>query len=253
MLRLVFVMVALFIIAGCATNNLPETVPSAVTVDQAMKQIGQGFREMKSALDGNDGDKVVRTGLVPSETTVTFKLTRSQDDSSKLAIDLSNPIIQDANNSGGTISAELGTAVAHEVGNTITIKLASSLSYLSKKVTEKCVTAKDDGGKDKKTCTTTTTNEIDPTALGAYKDWLAISSGSNSPLLFDAPGGNTPGLGHLFRKTPDGIDAGLISPSVRLVPKDVFTNICKACLQGGALSNEFGINNICKYIKCAAN
>jgi|ERR1043165_2030123 len=67
------------LMSACATGKVvPE--PSNISREAAMKSVGEGLKQMKEA----QGD--MKTGLLPSEVTVTFYVAAKASDSSNLAI-----------------------------------------------------------------------------------------------------------------------------------------------------------------------
>ena len=113
------VLVAALTVSACATGKVvPE--PSNITLEAAMKSVGEGLRQMKDA----QGD--IKTGLLPSEVTVTFNVTVSAADSSKLAISAStSPAAQLP--VSGSLTGELSSAISAARGNVVTIKFTNLL------------------------------------------------------------------------------------------------------------------------------
>ena len=105
--------------ACCATSKIvPE--PSAITLEAAMKSVGEGLKQMKLA----EGD--IKTGLLPSEVTVSFNVTASATDSTKLLISASTVPAPQLPVSGG-VTADLSSAITANRGNTITIRFTNVL------------------------------------------------------------------------------------------------------------------------------
>ena len=105
--------------SACATGKVvPE--PSNITLEAAMKSVGEGLKQMKDA----QGD--IKTGLLPSEVTVTFNVTASASDNSKLAITVSTPQAAQLPVSG-SLTGELSSAISAARGNVITIKFTNLL------------------------------------------------------------------------------------------------------------------------------
>ncbi len=104
-------------LAGCATETIVSQ-PSRITLENALKSVGQGLYDMKEA------QKDVKTGLIPSEVTVTFNITASGSDDGKLYVEVSsNPA------GGGTAKAgaEYGSKLSAQRGNQITVKFTNLL------------------------------------------------------------------------------------------------------------------------------
>ncbi len=105
--------------ACCATGKIvPE--PSNITLEAAMKSVGEGLKQMKEA-QGH-----IKTGLLPSEVTVTFNVTASATDNTKLAIAASTPQVPQIPVSG-SVTADLSSAITANRGNAITIKFTNVL------------------------------------------------------------------------------------------------------------------------------
>ena len=96
--------------------------PSQITFVCAMKQLGAGFREMAKA----QGD--IKTGLVASEASITFNVTASAKDTSKLFIDLSIAPVKPYPKIGN-VGGEVTGSSEGQRGNTITIKFVSLLNF----------------------------------------------------------------------------------------------------------------------------
>jgi hypothetical protein len=87
-LKLGLLLLVATMLGGC-TSFSPAKVtgePSQVTIEAALESVGKGLSGMRTAI--GDG----KTGLVPAEVTVTFKLAASATESNKLTVDLSVPI-----------------------------------------------------------------------------------------------------------------------------------------------------------------
>jgi deferrochelatase/peroxidase EfeB len=96
-----------------------------------MKSVGEGLKQMKDA-QGN-----ITTGLLPSEVTVTFNVTASASDSSKLVITASTPTAATLPVSG-SFTGDLSSAISAARGNVVTIKFTNLLfspenQFLTKK------------------------------------------------------------------------------------------------------------------------
>jgi hypothetical protein len=118
LLRCVLVLAA-FSLSGCAAGQIVPK-PSDITLQAAMKSVGQGLKEMKEA----QGD--IKTGLLPSEVIVTFNVTASATDSSKLAVSVSSPQMPQVPVSG-SITGDASSAISAARGNVVTIKFTNLL------------------------------------------------------------------------------------------------------------------------------
>ena len=104
-------------LVGCASSHIVPQ-PGKITLENALKSVGQGLYDMKVA------QKDVKTGLVPSEVTVTFNITATGSDDAKLYVELSTIPV-----AGGTakVGGELGSKLSAERGNQITVKFTNLL------------------------------------------------------------------------------------------------------------------------------
>jgi hypothetical protein len=117
------ILAIVIILSGCVSMNPKQVAePSEITLACAMKQLGAGFQEMAHAQGG------LKTGLIASEASVTFNVTASAKDSSKLAIDLSFAPIKPYPKTGN-LGGELADSSEGQRGNTITVKFVSLLSF----------------------------------------------------------------------------------------------------------------------------
>ena len=115
----ILVAASLSMSACCGTSKIvPE--PSNITLEAAMKSVGEGLKNMKEAEGG------IKTGLLPSEVTVSFNVAASAADSTKLAIVASTPQVPQVPVSG-SVSADLSSAITANRGNSITIKFTNIL------------------------------------------------------------------------------------------------------------------------------
>lgn len=107
------------LVSACTTGRV---VPKAskITLQDAMKAVGEGLKEMKTA----QGD--IKTGLLPSEVIVTFNVTASASDSTKLALTVSTPPMPQVPISGSA-TGEVSNAISAARGNVITVKFANIL------------------------------------------------------------------------------------------------------------------------------
>ena len=99
------------LLTGCASVVVPQ--PAQITLQEAMKQVGEGLKSMKEAQGG------LRTGLVPDELEVTFNVTASGEQGGKLTLE-ATPIVTVPNIGG---KAELSNAYTAKRSNQITLKL----------------------------------------------------------------------------------------------------------------------------------
>jgi hypothetical protein len=108
-----------FSMSACATGKVVPD-PSNITLEAAMKSVGEGLKQMKEA----QGD--IKTGLLPSEVTVTFNVTASASDNSKLALTVSTPQATQLPLSG-SLTGDVSSAISAARGNVITIKFTNLL------------------------------------------------------------------------------------------------------------------------------
>ena len=87
------------LLTGCASVVVPQ--PAKITIQEAMKQVGEGLKSMKEAQGG------LRTGLVPDELEVTFNVTASGEQGGKLTLE-ATPIIT-MPNIGGKLNLAMHT------------------------------------------------------------------------------------------------------------------------------------------------
>jgi len=117
----ILVAASLSMVAGCCGGTkwiVPE--PSKITLEAAMKSVGEGLKQMKTA----EGD--IKTGLLPSEVTITFNVTASATDDKSLHIAASTPQVPQIPVSG-SVTADLSSAIAANRGNSVTIKFTNIL------------------------------------------------------------------------------------------------------------------------------
>jgi hypothetical protein len=110
-------LVPVAVLSGCNTGQIvPE--PGKITLEEAMTSVGKGLANMKAAEGG------IRTGLSPSEVTVTFNISASATDTGKLYVEVGAP-------TGSAITGKIGGEASTETktsrGNQITIKFANLL------------------------------------------------------------------------------------------------------------------------------
>ncbi|OHB77412.1 MAG: hypothetical protein A2Z25_01245 [Planctomycetes bacterium RBG_16_55_9] len=104
-------------LAGCASSRIVDQ-PSKITLEEALKSVGQGLHDMKEA------QKDVKTGLIPAEVSVTFNIAASGSDDGKLYVELSSVPVQAGMAEG---HGELGSKLSAERGNQITVKFVNLL------------------------------------------------------------------------------------------------------------------------------
>jgi hypothetical protein len=109
---------ATFFAGGCATFTPQKVVgdPSKVTIGEALKSVGEGLNDMRLAIGEN------KTGLIPSEVTVNFKLAASATDAGKLTVDLSVPLTSGGAAGSGKLGGEASRSAEGSRSNEITIK-----------------------------------------------------------------------------------------------------------------------------------
>jgi hypothetical protein len=109
------VVVTMSLSGGCAT--LPKEAKE-ISIQQALGELGTGLKQMRENIGSS------KTGLMPSEAEVTFKLTASGKNSGGLALDLTP-----SESYTKAIAPELKGSIAierlAEKANTITIKFKS--------------------------------------------------------------------------------------------------------------------------------
>jgi hypothetical protein len=105
-------------ISACATHKVVPDA-SSISLQDAMKSVGEGLKQMKDA-QGN-----LTTGLLPSEVVVTFNVTASASDGSKLVITSSTQVPQLPVSVGFT--GDLSSAISAARGNVVTIKFTNLL------------------------------------------------------------------------------------------------------------------------------
>ena len=117
MRRLAVILGTAVALASCrSTTIVPE--PGKITLEDAMKSVGAGLVAMHSA-EGN-----LRTGLVPSEVTVTFNISASATDAEKLYVEVGAPAAAPVTGKAG---GEVSTTSTSTRGNQITIKFSNLL------------------------------------------------------------------------------------------------------------------------------
>jgi hypothetical protein len=116
--------VSLAFLSGCASLSPGKVTgdPSEVTVENALKSVGRGLAEMRAEIGKQ------KTGLIPSEITVNFKLAASAKDASKLTVDLSVPLTSGGAAGTAKVGGEIGGSSEGSRGNEITIKFVNLLT-----------------------------------------------------------------------------------------------------------------------------
>lgn len=116
-------LVIVCVMSGCASFTPVQVVgqPSEVTVEEALKSVGRGLHDMRLEIGEN------KTGLVPAEVIVNFKLAASAKDSGKLTVDLSVPLTSGGAAGSGKIGAEAEKSSEGSRSNEITIKFVNLL------------------------------------------------------------------------------------------------------------------------------
>lgn len=106
------------LLIGCATTPTIVPEPGKITLQEAMKSVGEGLVEMKKA-QGN-----VKTGLVPASAEVTFNISASAKDAGKLYVEVGAP-------AEAPVTGKLGGSTSFERnasrGNQVTIKFENLL------------------------------------------------------------------------------------------------------------------------------
>lgn len=81
------ILLLILALSGCAAPGPSEIAkPSDISLEQALKSVGDGLNQMYSAQNG------LKTGLIPAEVTVTFNLGVSAKNSTTLSLDFSRTI-----------------------------------------------------------------------------------------------------------------------------------------------------------------
>lgn len=125
-MRTIFVVAALLTagaLSGCGALTPVKVVgdPSEVTVEQALKSVGDGLRDMRVAIGEN------KTGLIPAEVTINFKLAASATANGKLTVDLSVPLTSAGAAGSGKVGASAEQTSAGSRSNEISIRFVNLL------------------------------------------------------------------------------------------------------------------------------
>lgn len=100
---------------GCASQVVPR--PGTITLEEAMRSVGQGIVEMRQAQGG------VKTGLLTDEVTVVFNVSATGQQGGSLYLEMS-PVVVPA----GKTTADLSSSYTAQRGNQITIKLKNIIT-----------------------------------------------------------------------------------------------------------------------------
>lgn len=114
-----FVVTLAITVAGCcSTKDVADS--KSITVDDALKQVGQGLRDMHDA--AHPGTDKSSFGLFVDEVDVTFNVTTTADNKLVLSADAQPPAITGLKVGGSYTNGTQATR-----GNTITVKLQNPL------------------------------------------------------------------------------------------------------------------------------
>ncbi len=105
------------LLTACSTQTVVPK-PGAITLEEAMKSVAAGLVEMKAAEVG------MKTGLIPSEVTVTFNISATATDQNKLVVEVGAPAGAPV---GGKIGGEAGSSATSQRGNQVTVKFSNIL------------------------------------------------------------------------------------------------------------------------------
>lgn len=121
--KIIVLIILTIALAGCASSMVVPK-PGAITLESAMESVGTGLRKMREAEGG------LRTGLIADEVQVTFNISASGTDSSKLYVEVTpiptNPPV------GGKAGAELSSSLTAQRGNQITVKFKNIMTANTK-------------------------------------------------------------------------------------------------------------------------
>ena len=106
------------VVWACSAAGGVVEHPSEVTLESALRSVGAGLYDMSVA------QRDVTTGLLPAEVTVTFNVSVSATDSSKLVVDVASLPV-----GGGTgkVGGDIGSTTTAQRGNQITVKFTNLL------------------------------------------------------------------------------------------------------------------------------
>jgi len=111
------VLVSSLIFAGGCANHVVSD-PGKITLEEAMESLGRGFVRLKKAQREENGGSPFKTGLLPSEAEVTFNISASAEDTSKLYVEVTKTPLNRSKTSGG----EIGSTHTSSRGNQVTVK-----------------------------------------------------------------------------------------------------------------------------------
>jgi len=106
-------------LAGCA-NYTPVAVPTDITLDQAMRSVGQGFAALEAGIEDAGIEEI---GVYACTVDVTFNVTAGATGSEELVLSAGVSPPQIPISLSGTATQEATQRSA--IGNTIAIRLAS--------------------------------------------------------------------------------------------------------------------------------
>lgn len=104
----------MLLVPSCASRSVVPK-PTSITLEQALGSVGTGLRTMKENLGET------KTGLLPTEATVTFVISASGNDKNTLVLGLA-PIPISSIGSSLKVDNTTETVMAAQRSNTITIK-----------------------------------------------------------------------------------------------------------------------------------
>jgi hypothetical protein len=129
--RTLFALFTLVLVQGCAPLRPDEVVqPSEVTLEEALTSVGRGLLNMHKAQEG------LKTGLVPTEVSVSFNLGVSAKDSSKLTLDFSRAS-EAAVKKESKVGLEVETSSEGSRANVITVKFVNLLALPESSIVQK--------------------------------------------------------------------------------------------------------------------
>jgi hypothetical protein len=129
--RTLFALFTLVLVQGCVLLRPDEVVqPSEVTLEEALTSVGRGLRRMHEAQGG------LKTGLVPTEVSVSFNLGVSAKDSSKLTLDFSRAF-EAAVKKESKAGLEAETSSEGSRANVITVKFVNLLALPESSIVHK--------------------------------------------------------------------------------------------------------------------
>lgn len=114
------------LMVGCASLSPADVAkPSDITLESALKSVGQGLNDMYVAQKG------LKTGLIPTEVTVTFNLSVSASDSKTLALDFTKAASKVGINSEQAAEADRSNSVIVKFVNILVLPTDSLLQKKS--------------------------------------------------------------------------------------------------------------------------